>query len=603
MDVRAAMLQKLKLSLLTPAHAIKLQLNPMTEQECVKSGVAINPQWAGFKIPYFDIDGAVDQSMFRYRYLQYQASTGFGALAAPPDKPRRYNQPAGTTCGVYMPPLLPKGITWKQISKDSAASLIITEGELKAACGTAHGAYTLGLGGVYNWKSRKQGYAMLPVLDKFAWDSRKVYICFDSDIIDNPMVQSAASQLSWALTQRGAKVYITNLSKNEDGSKQGMDDYIAAHGFAQFGSDIIENATFEENSAALHQLNTEVAYCTANTEMIVLETGQTMKPADFVNAAYKNRVYTVFPTLPDGTRGPAVNKFTAKEWLAWPRRAVVSKLIYEPGQSLLPPDGSYNTWPGWAVEPKHGSIAPWEDLLNSVMSTALPEHDLWLRRWLACPIRHPGTKLYTAVMMWGVKQGTGKTLLGETMKYLYGKNYRQITSKELAKSFNEWARHRQFVLGDEISVGDKRADSDIMKTMITSNEITIEAKYATSYVVRDCINYYFTSNHPDAVYLEDKDRRFFIHEVENDPLPNKFYINYVNWLQKDGAAALMHYFVNELDMGDFLPTNLAPETSSKLDMILSGKSDIANWCLRLKTDSAEVLKASGMPIPYSLWIV
>jgi hypothetical protein len=32
------------------------------------------------------------------------------------------------------------------------------------------------------------------------------------------------------------------------------------------------------------------------------------------------------------------------------------------------------------------------------------------------------------------------------------------------------------------------------------------------------VNYYLTSNHADALFLEDEDRRFFVHEVMVNPL-------------------------------------------------------------------------------------
>jgi hypothetical protein len=94
---------------------------------------------------------------------------------------------------------------------------------------------------------------------------------------------------------------------------------------------------------------------------------------------------------------------------------------------------------------------------------------------------------------------------------IYGQNFIKIKSKDLYDTW--WAENRQFVLGDEISGSDKRAEADMMKAMITQEEVNINIKYIPQFSIPDCVNYYLTSNHADALFLEDEDRRFFVHEV------------------------------------------------------------------------------------------
>jgi hypothetical protein len=87
---------------------------------------------------------------------------------------------------------------------------------------------------------------------------------------------------------------------------------------------------------------------------------------------------------------------------------------------------------------------------------------------------------------------------------IYGHNFIKIKSKDLYDTW--WAENRQFVLGDEISGSDKRAEADMMKAMITQEEVNINIKYIPQFSIPDCVNYYFTSNHADALFLEDEDR-------------------------------------------------------------------------------------------------
>jgi hypothetical protein len=74
--------------------------------------------------------------------------------------------------------------------------------------------------------------------------------------------------------------------------------------------------------------------------------------------------------------------------------------------------------------------------------------------------------------------GTGKTLLGYTLARIYGQNFIKIKIKDLYDTW--WAENRQFVLGDEITGSDKRAEADMMKAMITQEEVNINIKYIPS---------------------------------------------------------------------------------------------------------------------------
>lgn len=121
----------------------------------------------------------------------------------------------------------------------------------------------------------------------------------------------------------------------------------------------------------------------------------------------------------------------------------------------------------------------------------------------------------------------------------------------------------------------------------------------------DRINYYFTSNHPDSFFLEDDDRRFFIHEVKGVPLPKSFYNAYEKWMGKDevvgpGIPALFAYLLS-LDLSDFDPTGHAPATDAKRDMIDGGRSDLASWVAMLRDDPDTVLRIDQQILKFDLW--
>lgn len=121
-----------------------------------------------------------------------------------------------------------------------------------------------------------------------------------------------------------------------------------------------------------------------------------------------------------------------------------------------------------------------------------------------------------------------------------------------------------------------------------------------SYVVPDCINYYFTSNHPDAFFLEDDDRRFFIHEVTQPPLPEIFYAEYDLWLDTGGSSAVFDYLLH-LDVSDFNPAATAFRTMAKDRMIADGQSDLGGWVRSLQATPDYVLRIGEIPLTKDLY--
>src|SRR6185437_13904248 len=113
--------------------------------------------------------------------------------------------------------------------------------------------------------------------------------------------------------------------------------------------------------------------------------------------------------------------------------------------------------------------------------------------------------------------------------------------EQLHAAFNDWSADKQFILADEITgSGDKRAHADRLKLMVTGSTIYVNKKFEPPYTLRDSINYLFTSNHCDAFFLEDSDRRYFVWEV-NGSVPDVGFFNaYYRWLNHDGASALFH---------------------------------------------------------------
>ena len=551
-------------------NEIKTRLHPSLESR------------GGILIPYFDIHGSLREDVYRVRYLE-SPSSGFQ-----PKRPPKYGQPTGSSVAAYLAPSAlmrsSKLPDWKIISENPRTEIYITEGEFKAACAVIHGLPTIGLGGVYSFQSQRRGISFLPELEEFTWDKRTVYVIYDSDVIVKPEVQQALAALCEKLTERGAIPRIVHLPSNAYGAKKvGLDDFIVEHGVKKLHALIEQSGEFEA-SRVLHELNQRFAVWQSNLTVL-----------DFTPRADGGKFnYVPFQVMQSGsylpTKLPGQRKSfipATRAWLTWPYRREIDGLDYLPGVGERIVDGLYNTWNGWGLEPKPDPRAL--RVVMKLFEHLIPQIDrrTWFLAWLAWPLRFPGTKLYSASALWG-KPGTGKSLVGYLMKDIYGDNFIEISSEHLGDRFNEWALGRQFAMVDEASTTQIsiRETSSELKRLITQERIIVNQKYKAQFVLPDVINYYFTSNHPHCLQLDSGDRRYFVHEVTNDPLSRAFYEE-LDALRKSkaGPAALFHYLLYDADVSGFNPREHAFGTEDKGSMIeLSATTDSAVFVREMMAD-------------------
>jgi hypothetical protein len=573
--VQAAMLEKLKDSKLTKEDAAKLKFKPLTAVQTKELKVPASV--AGFMIPYFSLDGKV-LSFWRFRYLE-DTRKGFDVLNG--RKPLRYVQPTGGLNEVYLPPF----VDWRRIAENTSHPIVITEGELKAACATKLGVPAIGLGGVYSFKSNKGVLSLLPGLKQFDWKSRQVMICYDSDAATNPMVVTAENQLAKVLIGEGAEVQIARLPVGKDGAKVGIDDYLLDHESSEL-LELLRSAPPYAASFALHEMNSRVVYIKKPGMVYSYENEMPMRSSDFVSHAYSNYWH-------DTSSGEKViRKQTAQEWVNWKHRNELASMTFAPGRPSVT-DNKLNLWKGWPITPKKGNVTPWKQLMEHLFGDTEPAVRKWFEQWCAYPLQNPGVKLTSAAVLWGRETGTGKTMVGLALMRIYGRYSTEITDNEVEDTRREWAENMQFVLADDIVGSDSRKLAGILRTMITQKLLKIDKKFVPRYTVPDCINYYFTSNMPDVFYMDETDRRNFIHEVTAGKLDKAQRDAFAEWKDSEaGASALFHYLL-ELDLTGFDPYAEALVTQAKTDMISLTRSDVATWVAELKLNPDRHLKLPG----------
>lgn len=511
-------------------------------------------------IPYYDING---------EYTDFYRLKLFGCDI-------KYWQPKDTLPRFYLPTLL----DWASIASNTDVAIFFTEGEKKAAALCKAGYPAIGLGGVWSWKSKKAALNALDDFKFFTWPDREVTIVFDSDLSQKPQVLGAMHALASHLTRLGVRPTHIKLP-DLYGEKCGVDDYLVAKSVEDFAA--LPRHTFDL-AESLWSINDQYAVIRDLPAVYDVQAKKIYSANNFISIVASNKKMSSV-----SAKGEFVEQSAAKSWLLWEYRREHSRLTYSPGQELILPDGGLNIWPGFAVQPKKGDIKPWNKLLGHIFDRDHAARN-WFERWCAYPIQNPGAKMYSAVLFWG-RQGAGKTLVAYTLGKIYGDNFSEVQRQDLFSANNDWAVRKQFILVEEATGSDKREDSDKLKHLITRDRIRVNEKYVPNYFVEDRANYFLTSNHPDALYVESGDRRMFIWEMPRTLLPLDFYTKtYDTWYKSEkGQAALMHH-LQTLDLGDFNALAPALVTEYKTEMVGVSASDLDLWCRRLLDEPESCLR-------------
>lgn len=600
--------EKLASSGLTLEDAKALGIEVLTGSEVLSLDPGYRKyNYAALKFIYRDPNGADIRAhtkaapFHRLRFLEApKVDPTAAALTGKKAKPLRYVQPPETPPYPYYP----SNQSWPELLADPTKTLIITEGELKAAKACKEGFPTIGLGGVWSWRAVKRGIDWLPLLseDWVCWAQRKVVICFDSDYHDNPNVCQAISDLGAKLEKLGAHVFIISLPALPDvAGKVGLDDFLTFGGPSanQAFYDMVVDAEPLGLSKPLWALNARYVYIRDPGVLYDRRDRFKTTPAAFTGHLESTSEYWRARLTAQGEiiREPVP---AALAWLKWPLRTTASRMTYRPGEKEFI-NGELNLWSGWGVEPVKGDVSLFLKLMDHLFTDAEPGAKEWLLCWLAYPLQYPGTKLFTSVVVHGIREGTGKSLLGYTIGKIYGKNFSSIGQADLQSGFNDWACEKQFIMGDDVTGTNRFEQMDVLKKLITQQEIRINQKYVPSFTVPDCLNYYFTTNRGDSFMLADHDRRQFVHEVTAPALSEQFADEYAaKMLSAAGSAAVFHYLMN-LDLKKFNPAAPALRTSAKDRMTSVARSDLGEWVRELKDSPGTVLRIGQVAVDKDLF--
>ena len=550
-----------------------------------------------YEIPYFNSAG----QRTGYSRLKNLAPTrvfSFGSTTSKKKKTMKYLQRANTAPHLYIPPV----IRWprNEEGKVKVPRLVVTEGEKKAICACVRGIYCVALGGVDSFKSTKRSVSMLAEFTEFDLSETIVEICYDSDTNTNPDVQRASGKLAaelLSLNPAGLNTVYIDGESTDDG-KQGLDDYLIQYadedGIAAFDELKREE---DQRFSKMNVLSRDLCYLANAGKLYNIPDDRYYDGAAPLIIDYGPKLRVTDPDNPQ-KQIPAV-----KLWLETRTESTYcERTVYEPGKpQRFREEGakrdSINVWRRADIAPLEGDVTLWLQLVKYIMKT--DEYTNWFLQWLAYPIQNPGAKLYSAVFVYSYAQGVGKNFIIEPIiKNIYGKNYQVITTADLESDYNPWAAKRQFIFGEEIWMSDKRDRESTMgklKSLVSNEEVGVREKYRPLEVFKNKAQYYLTANQPNALALDEKDRRFFVIHAPEKPLPEEFYSQLDEWSRKKSSAGkVLSYLLHKVDCSSFNPHAHALMTDAKSETIEQSRDPAAHWVTELAQDPDKFYSMNGI---------
>jgi putative DNA primase/helicase len=263
-------------------------------------------------------------------------------------------------------------------------------------------------------------------------------------------------------------------------------------------------------------------------------------------------------------------------WLQSDKRRVVKaeQVVFDPSGKCGP--GCINLYAGLETVPMAGDCEPILELLRHLVGDVEIVYD-WILDWIAYPLQNPGAKMPTSVIMHG-DEGSGKNLLWEIVRDIYGEYGSVVGQDQLEDKFNDWISRKLFIIGDEVlSRQEMRHLKGKLKAMISGREIKINTKMMPVRSEANHVNLVFLSNELQPNALDASDRRYCV--VWTPPKKEPAYYQAVVACRDGGGREAFMDFLLKRDLSRFEPYTPPPVTVAKADLIDLGRPNPERWFL------------------------
>ena len=219
-----------------------------------------------------------------------------------------------------------------------------------------------------------------------------------------------------------------------------------------------------------------------------------------------------------------------------------------------------------------GEVQPFINFLSYMLPDE--EECYQLQRWIATLVARPDIRMGYGPLLISEKHGLGKTTLAECiLAPLIGwSNVSFPNEMSFLSSFNGWAVNKRLVVANEIYQGHSWKVYNMLKTVITDQNIEVNMKHMPTYNTDNFCHVYACSNKVGALKMDDEDRRWFVPSMERKKWSQKQFSEFRGWLTSGGLNIIRYWaeqFEEYVGRGEH-----APSTETKVLLVEEGYSEV-----------------------------
>lgn len=264
-------------------------------------------------------------------------------------------------------------------------------------------------------------------------------------------------------------------------------------------------------------------------------------------------------------------------WQQDERRIVVYTLTFDPraGEFCASPDGrpAMNLW-----KPKpHNPPADWQARVQPFVEHVgylVPdeaERERFLD-WLAHIEQKPGELPHAHYLMIATSQGVGRNWLASLMACVWSGHVALDYDLKgtFQNGFNGQLSRKLLAVVDEINeggTGERWQHSEKLKSMVTTSERFINAKYGIQHSEVNCCRWLLFSNYESALPLHEDDRRWNVIRNPSEPQDADYYSKLYRALGDAAFIASVREFLLKRDISAFNPGERAVMNEAKQSVV------------------------------------
>ena len=272
----------------------------------------------------------------------------------------------------------------------------------------------------------------------------------------------------------------------------------------------------------------------------------------------------------------------SETWLAHAKRKTARGLGYDPmmGRAFL--DNSELNWinqycaPVFEKTDKQDKLSVFFNHMEFLFPIEIERE--WFISWMAFNIQYPEKRCKVTPLHISTVFGVGRGWIVELMQKLLG--YWNCTKTKMGvlsgdgvgSGYNGYLNNSLLCLIEEVKESTKRYSvSDKIRDTLTENYLEVNIKFGANRTQRVFTNFFFMSNHVDALVIPRGDRRINVLTGPDEYKEMVYYNTLYDWLETDGVAQA-YWWLKHRDLSAFNSMR-SMGTPAKVRMIESNQSE------------------------------